>query len=215
MAHPSLVLYHCPGACSEVSVCALEMTGLSYRIELINVFSTEHLTGDFAALNKLSKVPYLLIDGTGLGENVAILTYLADLAPQSGILPADRSPRTRADAISGLSFCSSTLHPIVRGMFNPQRLTPGETDGVRDMARRLGEKSFGYANDRLQQSGWWFDEPSIVDVYVNWAWTSVVRAGFDGARFSRLNALQERLKEHPAVAATLAHHKAFRAKLGM
>lgn len=215
MTDPDLVLYHCPGACSQVTVCALEMTKLPYRIELVNVFSGEHLKGDFAALTKLSKVPYLIIDGVGLRENVAILTYLADLRPDGGIFPAPTTIRARAEALSGLSFCSSTLHPILRGMLNPKRLTTGDTEGVRDMARSLGEKSFGYANERLKKQDWWLDQPSIVDIYLNWAWSGVVRAGLDPTPFPRLIRLQERLRELPSFKATLEMEPAFRAKLGL
>jgi glutathione S-transferase len=66
------------------------------------------------------------------------------------------------------------------------------------MAMTLGKKSFGYANERLQQKGWWLGEPSIVDVYLNWALSVATKGGFDTSSFPHLAALPERLKQLPA-----------------
>ena len=68
-----------------------------------------------------------------------------------------------------MSFCGGTLHPIVRGLANPARLTTGDGDGVREQSRYLATKSFGYAERRLAERGWWLGTVSIVDVYLNWA----------------------------------------------
>lgn len=215
MKNPEITLYHCPGACSQVTVCALEMSGLPYRLELLNLFAGEHLMSDFAAVTKMAKVPYMLIDGQGLGENVAILSYIAELRPASGVFPATTSPRTRADALSGLSFCSGTLHPIVRGMFNPQRMTTGDTAGVQNMAATLGKKAFSFAEERLEQSGWWLGVPSIVDVYLNWALSVAIRAKFNLSSFPRLKELPERLTQVPAFVAMQKEEEASRAELGL
>lgn len=213
MSDPEITLYHCPGACSQVTVCALEWAGLPYRLELLNLSSGEHLTGGYAAVTKLAKVPYMLIDGEGLGENIALIGYIADLRPGSGVFPPVTSPRVRAEAMAGLSFCSGTLHPIVRGMFNPQRITSGDTTGVRDMAFTLGKKSFGFAEERLARTGWWFDAPSIVDVYLNWALSVALRTDFDVSAFFQLASLPERLKQVPAFTALLKEEEESRATL--
>lgn len=215
MSDPDIILYHCPSACSQVAVCALEMTGLPFRLELINLFSGEHKSGDYAAINPMAKVPYMLIDGVGLAENVAILFYLGELRPESGIFPKHPSARTRADVISGMSFCSGTLHPIVRGMFNPARLTTGDTQGVRDMAMSLGQKAFAFAEERLGQSGWWLGEPTIVDVYLNWARSVAVKGGFDFSHLPHLAGLPGRLEQIPAFVAMMQQEAASDARLGL
>ncbi len=215
MSDPDIILYHCPAACSQVTVCALEMTGLKYKLELVNLYAGEHKTGAYEAVNRMAKVPYMLIDGVGLGENMGILTYLAALRPDCGIFPAIVSPRDRAEVISGLSFCSSTLHPIVRGMINPARLTAGETEGVREMAMSLGTKTFSVAEERLQRQDWWLGEPCIIDVYLNWAWSVALKGGFDCTPFPRLTELPQRLQQLPAFVAMLKEEEESSEKLGL
>ena len=75
MTDPSLTLYHFPGACSQVSVRALEMAGLAYSLELVNLGKNEQTGPEYLAISPLGKVPVLLIDGRPLTENSAILTY--------------------------------------------------------------------------------------------------------------------------------------------
>lgn len=211
-----LVLHHFPGACSQVAVCALEMAGLPYRIELVDITKGAQSGPDYLAKSPLGKVPLLTIDGVGLSENAAILTYIATLAPDEGVFPAERSPRDRAEAVGGLSFCGGTLHPIVRGLANPARLTTGDVDGVREQSRLLAAKSFGYAERRIAERGWWLGVVSIVDVYLNWAFSVARRAQFDVAPFPRLAALPVTLAETlPAFQRMQAEDAASRAALGL
>ncbi|WP_310533692.1 glutathione S-transferase family protein [Novosphingobium sp.] len=198
MSQPELVLYHFPGACSQVAVCALELAGLEYRLELVNLAVGEQTTPGYLAVNPLGKVPLLLIDGDGLSENAAILTYVSELRPDAGLFPARSDPRMRAEAIGGMSFCGGTLHPIVRGLANPGRLTNGDGAPVREKSNELANKSFKQAEIRLANCGWWLGEWSIVDVYLNWAFGVARNAGFDSTPFPLLDSLHERLAEQSA-----------------
>lgn len=190
---PALVLYHFPGACSQVAVCALEEAGLDYQLELIDLASGEQGSSEYIAVNPLGKVPYMLVDGEGLAENSAILSFIALLNPQACILPTSSDPRAWAEAVGGMSFCSGTLHPAVRGLANPQRLTTGELEPVRQKATELLNKAFAVANRRITENGWWLGEWSIVDVYLHWAFSVAIRAGFDTSHYPALEQLSVRL----------------------
>lgn len=203
-AAPELVLYHAPGACSTVSRAALEEAGLPHRVELVNTGAGEQHRPEYAKVSPLGKVPALTIDGVPLIENAAILIFIASLRPAAGLFPLSTDPRAIAEAQGGLSFCGGTLHPIVRGLFNPGRLTAGDVDGVRERATELAVKSFGYAETRLAERGWWLGAWSIVDVYLHWAWSIAMRAGFDGGAYPHLRGLQERLMTRPAFARVMA-----------
>jgi glutathione S-transferase len=198
VSQPELVLYHFPGACSQVAVCALELAGLDYRVELVNLAAGEQGKPEYLAVNPLGKVPLLLIDGIPLSENAAILTYIAALRPAAGLFPGDSDARMRAEAVGGMSFCGGTLHPIVRGLANPGRLTTGDGEPVREKSTELANKSFKQAEQRLAARGWWLGDWSIVDVYLNWAFGVARNAGFDTTRFPELDRLRERLSERPA-----------------
>ena len=198
MTSPALTLYHFPGACSRVTVCALEMAELAYELKLINLRAREQFDPAYLAMSKLGKVPLLLVDGVALTENPAIITLLAGWRPDAGILPADMTPWTRAEATGGLSFCSATLHPSVRGFANPANVTNGDGEQVRNRSHELLVKNFGYANARLAERGWWLDTQSIVDVYLDWAFSVACGAGFDPSPFPHVEALSQRLDQVPA-----------------
>jgi glutathione S-transferase len=191
-------LYHWPGACSQVSVCALEMASLPYRLELVDLAAGQQNSSDYLAISPLGKVPYAVINGVGLSENSAIIIYLATLRPDAGILPKNEGALGLAEAISGLSFVGSTLQPIVRGILNPHRLTTANSEGVREKSRMLAAKAFAHAEGRLAERGWWLGQISIVDVYVQWALTIAEAGGFDFVSFPHLVSLAERLKQLPA-----------------
>ena len=215
MSQPDLKLYHFPGACSRVAVCALEMAGLDYTLELVNLAKGEQSGPAYLTVSPLGKVPLLLADGEPLTENIAILTYIADLRPDSGVFPGHLSSWARAEVAGGLSFCAGTLHSQIRGLANPSRITDGEVDGVRAKSRELVGKSFAYAERRLTDRGWWVGEQSIADVYLDWAVFVARNAGFDLTAFPILGALTDGLLAMPAYTRMQAEEAGSRAALGL
>jgi glutathione S-transferase len=215
MSDPELILYHFPGACSQVTVYALEEAKLAYEIRLVDLRHDEQSRPDFLAISPLGKVPTLLIDGVPLTENAAILTYIAGLRPKAELLPDDGTPAGRADLVGGLVFCAGTLHPQVRGIANPQRLTTGDGAPVREKATALAGKSFSEADRRIADRGWWLGQASVIDVYLNWAFITACRGGFASAPFPALAALAGRLAAgRPAFRRMQAREADFRNRLG-
>ena len=215
MTDPELILYHFPGACSQVAVCAFEEAGLAYRVELVNLAANAQSETTYKTVSPLGKVPSLLIDGVPLIENAAILTFIAALRPEAVLFPADPAPRARAEAVGGLSFCGGTLHPQIRGIANPQRMTTGDGAPVREKSTELARKSFAYAEARLAERGWWLGNWSIVDVYLNWAFSVARNNGFDTSDYPLLDSLRERLMERPSFARMMAAELQHRATLGL
>lgn len=195
---PQLTLYYFPGSCSQVTLCALEEAGLDYALNLVNLAAGEQSGADYLKITPLGKVPALVIDGETLTENAAILVYIDALRPEAGLLPSDGSPRGRAETIAGLSFCSGTLHPQIRGILNPQRITGGDTAPVREKSIELATKSFSHAEKRIAAKGWWLGQWSIIDVYLQWAFSIAEKGGFDTAPYPQLMALRDRLSERAA-----------------
>ena len=104
-------LYYHAGACSTSNLIALEEAELSY--EAIPVDLTDSLspiTARVKKLNPMVQLPILeLDDGTALTQNVAILPYIADLAPEKSLFPPQgRFERVQAE--SWLSFIAADLH---------------------------------------------------------------------------------------------------------
>ena len=203
MPNTPLILHHSPNACSQTAVCALEQSGLEYRLHLVDLSVGAQSAPSYLAVSPLGKVPALEAEGAVVTENAAVLTYIAARAPDAGLFPAARTPLALSERQAGLSFCGGTLHPMVRGLAAPQRLTDGDVAGVRSRSMALAAKTFALADRRLAERGWWLGEASIVDVYLNWAVQTARRGGFDLAGVPALAALPERLMERPAFAATM------------
>lgn len=195
-----LVLYHFPNACSQVTLFALDAAKADYEVRLVNLIKKEQDTEAYLNVSPLGKVPLLLVDGVPLMENAAMLTYLGEAYPEAGLFPADRTALGVARRVSGLGFCASTLHPIVRGILNPARLTDGDGAPVRSRSVALALKSFAFAEQQLAESGWWFASMSVIDVYLNWTITVARKGGFDMAAFPKLDGLKNRLMTHPSFA---------------
>lgn len=211
----SLTLHHFPGACSQVTLCALEASSLPYALELVNLSANAQGEPAYLAKSPLGKVPALETDEGVLTENAALLVYIAALAPDARLFPAAQNPRAAAQIQAGLSFCGGTLHPIVRGLVNPSRLTTGDEAGVRERSAELAEKSFGYANSRLEETGWWLGDRSIIDVYLNWAASVARRGGYDIEAFPAIARLADALTEWPAYVRMIEIEEQSRKQLGL
>lgn len=214
MTQADLTLFHFPAACSQVAVFALEHAGLAYRLELINLAAGAQSQPGYLVQSPLGKVPLLLIDGEPLTENAAILTYIAALRPDAGLFPVSDSPRMKGEIVGGMSFCGGTLHPTVRGIANPARITTGAVAPVHERSTELAVKAFGHAERRLGERGWWLGEWSIIDVYLNWAFSVARYAGFDTTALPFLSSLKYRLAVYPAYARMMAIDTEARATLG-
>ena len=212
---PQLTLYHFPGACSQVTLCALEQTGLPYTLKLVNLMVGEQSKPEYLAVSPLGKVPTMVADGEVLTENAALLIYLHAIRPDAGLFPSNPSALMQSAMQAGLSFCGGTLHPQVRGILNPQRLTTGDGAPVREMATALAKKSFAFAEARLAQKGSWIGEESIIDVYLNWAFSVARNGGFDTAAYPLLSGLADRLHARPAFVRMLEIEIESKAVLGL
>ncbi len=187
-AQPDLQLFHSRGACSAVVLRALKHAGLQATVTTVDVAGGEQTTAAYRAVNPHAKVPALLVDGRLLVEVVAILLYIDDLRPDAGLLPPGQGFQ-RASVLSDLVWCAATLHPIVRIIRAPSRVTIGEEAGVRAKGLQLLEPVAVRAEQRFASQRFWFgDAWSIVDAYVAWAMLLAEVGGFELERFPALRA---------------------------
>ncbi len=81
-----MLLYYAPGLCSLAPHIALRRIGAEFDIEKVDMPTrrTEH-GADFRSIKPSGKSSALLLDsGELLTETIAILLYVADLAPRAG-----------------------------------------------------------------------------------------------------------------------------------
>lgn len=192
-------LYYAPGACSLAPHIALREAGLAFEPVKTDIRAKKLPDGgDYLSVNPKGGVPALGLDdgpnaGEVLTENAAILQYVADMAPDSGLIPAEGLARYRV--LEWLTYVSTELHKGFAPLWNP---AAGED--AKQAARDLLAKKFDYVHGRLGNGPYLTGEtftPADAYLFVILNWTAM--HGIDLARWPGLVAFQERMAARPAV----------------
>lgn len=109
MSEP-VVLYTNPYSRGRIVHLVLEHAAIPYRIELLDFASGDHKRPDFLEKNPMGKLPVLAYRGVHVSETAAILTWLADLFPESGLLPGVDDP-ARGLVLKWLFFGAGCVEP--------------------------------------------------------------------------------------------------------
>jgi glutathione S-transferase len=118
-------LFFSPGAVSMATHIALEELGQPYELEPVLIREGQHYSEQYRRIHPLSRLPALEIaPGVVLTETPALLSYLADLAPELELLPSDTLSRARAN--EWMSLLCSAVHVAFITFFRPQRYTSDE-----------------------------------------------------------------------------------------
>lgn len=176
----------------------------------------EHRSPDYLKVNPKGKVPALVMDGQALTENVAILSYLNLKHPEAKLLPPARDDFERAKQVADLSFCASTLHPIVTRIRIPGFFAEGEgcIKSVYQAGVAAMRPNFALIDERLSGQPWWYgDQWSVMDAYINWVWFRVTGAGFPGQDYPAFEGHAKRIEALPAVKRMLARDAEAEAEL--
>jgi glutathione S-transferase len=190
-----LTLYHSPGACSRVTMNALEEIGVPYEDRPVDILAGEQRTPDYLAVNPKGKVPALRIGTHVLAENAAILYYLHTRYPQAALLPPSSDLPPNA-GLEDLVWCSATVHVLVRQIRMPIRFTALAPEGVRSKGSDGLRPIVDHVAARVA-GGWWYGERwSIVDVYLYWNYSTAASAGFELP--AALVEHAQRVRERPA-----------------
>lgn len=113
-------LYYSPGACSMAPHIVLnEAVFTSFGTEKVDLGKKLTATGgDYLRINPKGYVPALELDnGEILTEVAVILQYLADLRPDSGLVPV-AGTMERYRLMEWLNFVSSEIHKQLGQLFN-------------------------------------------------------------------------------------------------
>ena len=194
-------LYYSPAYCSQAVHIALRESGLAFDLRKVDtVAGTVEGGGDWKAINPRNYVPMLeLEDGSRHTEVAALLQYVADGAPTSGLLPAFGT-RERFEALQWLAFVSSELHKT----FSPWLFHKETADSTRKDCKDKIARRFGDLDRHLAGREWLVGGRfTVADAYcftiVSWA----PMLGMSLAAWPNLAAHLERVKARPAVRAVL------------
>ena len=189
-------LFFSPGACSLSPRIALLEAGLRFTTQKVDL-TTKQLDGggDFWAINSKGSVPLLQLDnGEYLSEGPAIVQYIADQNPASGLAPkAGTMERVRLQEM--LNFITSEIHKGFSPLFDAT-LSAEVKQSFKD---KLG-KRFDWLTKQLEGKDYLMGSTfTVADGYLftvlNWGqWV-----GIDITRWPVLAAYQARVSARPKV----------------
>lgn len=197
-------LYYAPNTCSLSPHIVAAEAGIPLELEKVALASHRTATGaDYRTVNPLGYVPALqLDDGELLTEGVAMVQYLADLRPESGLAPpAGTIARVRLQ--QWLTFVATELHKS----FSPWLFHPEVGKPAQAYARERIAARFAFVERRLEESPYLVGSTfTAADAYcfaiVGWSRST----GVSLEPYPRLRSYLERIAERPQVREALRAH---------
>jgi glutathione S-transferase len=189
-------LYYSPGACSLSPHIAFREAGL--QVTLVKASTKTHQLDDgtdYYTVNPKGYVPLLeLDDGERLSEGPAIVQYLADRNPASGLAPA-AGTMARYRLQEWLNFITTELHKQFAPMFAPN--TPPE---YKQILKEKIAKRFDWLAEELKGKDYLLGKQfTVADCYLFTVlrWTGFV--DLDLAKWRVLAAYEARVAARPKV----------------
>ncbi len=193
-------LYYSPGACSLSPHIALREAGLPFDLVMASTKTHKLADGtDYYTINPKGYVPLLeLDDGQRLTEGPAIVQYIGDKAPASGLVPA-AGTMARYRQIEWLNFVSTELHKSYSPLFNPAMPEEGKA-----VYRERLKGRYKYVNEQLEGKQFLMgDGFSAADAYLFTVTSWAKHVGVDITGLANVQAFVERVASRPSVQAAL------------
>jgi len=204
-----LRLFYAPNACSLSPHIALREAGLSFALERVDFMRNKRLA-DGRSLSQVSPkgcVPALLLEGGELlTEGVAILQYVADLAPERALAPP---PGTfaRVRLQEWLNFIATDIHKGTAPLYARDTPAPYKPIAARQVVAKLA-----YVARHLSGREFLLERFTVADCYLFYALRSFRRVTARELD-EPLRAYADRIAQRPAVRAAfeaegIAHESA-------
>lgn len=195
-------LYTKPGACSLADHITLRWIGKPFDLQVMDGAGMK--TAEYLKLNPAGAVPVLEVDGWALTQNAAILNFLADSFPESG-LGGDGTLRSRAEINRWLAFLNADVHPAFHPLFGSTRYLGDESlvELSKNNARQKLRGLFERLDAQLQGKDWLTGTRSIADPYlfVTLRWARSTQVDLSG--LDNLECFFVRMRRDDGVAAAM------------
>jgi glutathione S-transferase len=190
-------LYYSPGACSLSPNIILREAGIPFELERVDNSTKKTETGaDFAKVNPKGYVPTLrLDDGQVLTEGAAIVQYIADQRPETGLAPRGGTIE-RARVQEHLNFTASEIHKAFGPLFSPDTTDAGKQAAMANVGRKLDHMERVLSDGRAYLLG---DHFSVADAYLFVVSTWTKPTGIGLTKWPHLAKFVERVAARPKV----------------
>ncbi len=161
-----MILYASPLACSGAAQMILLELGLPHDVEFVDIYVQPHVVIDdkglFVGVNPKNSVPALRLDsGELLTEIGVILQYIADLQPNSRLLPKTGS-LARYRVMEWLSYVGSDVHKTIGSLFHPHM-----PEAAKEIHRQNLNRRLTYIEQRLADQPYLTGETfTVADAYL-------------------------------------------------
>ncbi len=198
-------LYMSPFACSLSPHIVAQEAGIPLELKKVDLRTRKVSDGsDYTDINPKGSVPTLVLeDGTRLTEGPAIVQYLADQKPQSGLMPSAGS-MDRYRVLEWLNFEGTEVHKSFSPLFRP-----GTSAEWKEFATAALHRHFDHLSKHLKDRQFLVgDHFTVADAYLFTMLGWGAHVGIDVSRWPTLKAYADRIGARPKVQAAVQAEKA-------
>ncbi|MGE8942792.1 glutathione S-transferase family protein [Leptospira interrogans] len=205
-----LTLYFSPGSCSRACHIALEESGLPYEGKRINFAENQQRSDEYLKLNPKGRVPALATPKGILTEAPAIMSYVAQTAPDAKLAPLnDPFEFGRMQAFN--SYIASTVH-VAHAHGRRGTRWANQDSSLEDMKNKMPQAMtdcFTLIENEMLVGPWVLGNTySVADGYLFVMSGWLKGDSVDVAKFPKVNDHYKRMQERPAVVRALEAERA-------
>lgn len=200
--------YFAPQSCALASHIVLEHLELDYEPVRLDFRANQQQSPEYLAINPKGRVPALVTERGVITETPALLLYLAQQRPDSGLAPLD-DPFALAELQAVNSWLCSTVH--VAHAHRPRAYRWADDPAAQQamkakVPQNMGEH-FDWIERELLRGPWVMGQRfSIADPYLFTITGWLAGDGVAVERFPRVADHHARMQALPAVQRALAQH---------
>jgi glutathione S-transferase len=188
-------LFYFPGACSLSPHIVLREAGIPFHLVKVDLAKKLADGADYLSINSKGAIPALqLDDGKVLTEGPAIVQYVADLKPDSGLAPR-AGTFERYQTMEMLNYLTSEVHKTLGSLFNPHMSAETREATLSQVA-----KKFDWLSKQLAGKAWLIGNSfSVADAYLFTllGWTEPTKV--DLSKWPVLAAYHSKIAQRPKV----------------
>jgi glutathione S-transferase len=193
--------YYSPRSCALASHIVLEHVGADFEAIRLDFQANQQRSAEYLAINAKGRVPALVTERGVITETPAILLYLAQTHPQSGVAPLD-DPFALAELQAVNSWFCSTVH-VAHAHGTRGARWADDASALQAMKAKVAQNMtdcYDWIERELLRGPWMMGKNfSVADPYLFTLTLWLMQNGVDLARFPRVADHYQRMLALPAV----------------